>query len=207
MGFEDREGKTSGSDMLGFVCGACLCPLCACGTVLSLYGPTYLLKRMHSHPPKMTCHTGYSLPLEGFLYRRPKGKLRLLMDYSTSFDDVWVEQLETRVVLPEGAQHIKPSVSCSCFGVLVVWGEALLTALAVTGHWLSERVAAAAEQSASQASLVLRRSEADCCCTTAQHKASCQAVGGCNCTRSTVLLVCAVPWCRPCVWGGVAVPS
>lgn len=55
--------------------------------------------------------TGYSLPLEGFLYRRPKGKLRLLMDFSTSFDDVWVEQLETRVVLPEGAQHIKPSVS------------------------------------------------------------------------------------------------
>jgi hypothetical protein len=33
------------------------------------------------------------------------------MDFSTSFDDVWVEQLETRVVLPEGAKHIKPSVS------------------------------------------------------------------------------------------------
>jgi hypothetical protein len=33
------------------------------------------------------------------------------MDLSTSFDDVWVEQLETRVVLPEGARHIKPTVS------------------------------------------------------------------------------------------------
>jgi hypothetical protein len=54
---------------------------------------------------------GYSVPLEGFLYRRPKGKLRLLMDLSTSFNDVWVEQLTTRVVLPEGAKHIKATVS------------------------------------------------------------------------------------------------
>ncbi|WIA09458.1 hypothetical protein OEZ85_008859 [Tetradesmus obliquus] len=53
---------------------------------------------------------GYSVPLEGFLYRRPKGKLRLLMDLSTSFDDVWVEQLTTRVVLPEGAKHIKATL-------------------------------------------------------------------------------------------------
>eukprot|EP00882_Tetradesmus_deserticola_P020476 GHRQ01022123.1.p1 GENE.GHRQ01022123.1~~GHRQ01022123.1.p1 ORF type:complete len:580 (+),score=253.23 GHRQ01022123.1:133-1872(+) len=53
---------------------------------------------------------GYSVPLEGFLYRRPKGKLRLLMELSTSFNDVWVEQLTTRVVLPEGAQHIKASL-------------------------------------------------------------------------------------------------
>lgn len=62
-------------------------------------------------PPPLGCPTGYSLPLEGFLYHRPKGKLRLLMDLSTSFDDVWVEQLETRVVLPEGARNIKPTVS------------------------------------------------------------------------------------------------
>ncbi len=54
--------------------------------------------------------TGYSLPLEGFLYRRPKGVLRLLMDLSTSFDDVWVEKLETRIVLPEGAAGIKATV-------------------------------------------------------------------------------------------------
>lgn len=57
--------------------------------------------------------TGYSLPLGGFLYRRPKGKLRLLTDFSTSFDDVWVESLETRVVLPEGATNIKPTVSAA----------------------------------------------------------------------------------------------
>jgi oligosaccharyltransferase complex subunit alpha (ribophorin I) len=56
-------------------------------------------------------YAGYSLPLEGFLYRRPKGKLRLLMEFSTSFDDVYVQELEVRVVLPEGAQNIKPSVS------------------------------------------------------------------------------------------------
>eukprot|EP00879_Flechtneria_rotunda_P014045 GHRR01014673.1.p1 GENE.GHRR01014673.1~~GHRR01014673.1.p1 ORF type:complete len:262 (+),score=98.55 GHRR01014673.1:400-1185(+) len=30
-----------------------------------------------------------------------------MMDFSTSFDDVWVERLTTRIVLPEGAQHIK----------------------------------------------------------------------------------------------------
>ncbi|KAF6257504.1 Ribophorin I-domain-containing protein [Scenedesmus sp. NREL 46B-D3] len=53
---------------------------------------------------------GYSVPLEGFLYRRPKGKLRLLMELSTSFNDVWVEQLTTRVVLPEGAKHIKATL-------------------------------------------------------------------------------------------------
>lgn len=67
--------------------------------------------------PALSC-TGYSLPLEGFLYRRPKGKLRLLMDLSTSFDDVWVEQLQTRVVLPEGALNIKPSVRPGCWDEL-----------------------------------------------------------------------------------------
>jgi hypothetical protein len=60
---------------------------------------------------------GYSVPLEGFLYRRPKGKLRLLMDLSTSFNDVWVEQLETRVVLPEGAKHIKATVGGAYYHV------------------------------------------------------------------------------------------
>jgi hypothetical protein len=63
--------------------------------------------------------SGYSLPLEGFLYRRPKGKLRLITDLSTSFEDVWVEQLETRVVLPEGAQGIKASVRWS-------WGSSVM---------------------------------------------------------------------------------
>eukprot|EP00878_Enallax_costatus_P023618 GHUV01025125.1.p1 GENE.GHUV01025125.1~~GHUV01025125.1.p1 ORF type:complete len:457 (+),score=118.13 GHUV01025125.1:677-2047(+) len=53
---------------------------------------------------------GWSTPLEGFLYRRPKGKLRLLTDFSTSFDDLWVEQLEVRVVLPEGATNIKTTL-------------------------------------------------------------------------------------------------
>lgn len=33
------------------------------------------------------------------------------MDLSTSFDDVWVENLTTRVVLPEGAASIKATVS------------------------------------------------------------------------------------------------
>lgn len=90
-----------------------LAALC-CNTVCTAAAST--LTHTAPRPPITTtthtrASTGYSLPLEGFLYRRPKGKLRLLMDMSTSFDDVWVEELETRVVLPEGAKHIKPSVS------------------------------------------------------------------------------------------------
>jgi hypothetical protein len=49
---------------------------------------------------------GYSLPLEGFLYRRPKGVYRLLTDFSVPFDDVYIDHLEVRVVLPEGAAKI-----------------------------------------------------------------------------------------------------
>lgn len=50
---------------------------------------------------------GYSLPLEGFLYRRPKGRNRLIVDISAPIDDVVVEELETRVVLPEGSGNIE----------------------------------------------------------------------------------------------------
>jgi oligosaccharyltransferase complex subunit alpha (ribophorin I) len=44
---------------------------------------------------------GYSLPLEGSLFGRPKGRTRLIADISSPLDDVVVESLETRVVLPE----------------------------------------------------------------------------------------------------------
>jgi hypothetical protein len=68
------------------------------------------LVKQRSNNGQTSAPAGYSVPLEGFLYRRPKGKLRLLMELSTSFNDVWVEQLTTRVVLPEGAKHIKATV-------------------------------------------------------------------------------------------------
>ena len=50
---------------------------------------------------------GYSLPLSGFLFGRPKGRTRLILDVSSPIDDVVVEELETRVVLPEGAARIE----------------------------------------------------------------------------------------------------
>ncbi|GBF90218.1 hypothetical protein Rsub_03351 [Raphidocelis subcapitata] len=50
---------------------------------------------------------GYSLPLEGFLFGRPKGRSRLILDASSPIDDVVIEELETRVVLPEGAANIE----------------------------------------------------------------------------------------------------
>lgn len=45
--------------------------------------------------------TGYSLPLEGFLFNRPKGRRRLMLDVSSPIEDVTIEELETRIVLPE----------------------------------------------------------------------------------------------------------
>lgn len=91
-----------------------LCYKASCVCLASHNSMTHWLSQTNAF---VTCLpslvTGYSLPLGGFLYRRPKGKLRLLTDFSTSFDDVWVESLETRVVLPEGAQNIKPTVSAA----------------------------------------------------------------------------------------------
>lgn len=50
---------------------------------------------------------GYSVPLKGSLFRkRSDGKRRLTMDISTPLDDVFVEDLIVRVVLPEGARAI-----------------------------------------------------------------------------------------------------
>lgn len=53
---------------------------------------------------------GYSLPLEGFLYRRPDGKYRLLMDFGSPIEDLYIDDLEVRVVLPEGAEKISWTV-------------------------------------------------------------------------------------------------
>ncbi|KAI8470184.1 MAG: Ribophorin I-domain-containing protein [Monoraphidium minutum] len=50
---------------------------------------------------------GYSLPLAGFLFRRPKGRTRLIVDVSSPIEDVTIEELETRIVLPEGSTNIK----------------------------------------------------------------------------------------------------
>jgi oligosaccharyltransferase complex subunit alpha (ribophorin I) len=52
---------------------------------------------------------GYSVPLKGFLFRKATdGKRRLTMDLCTSLEDVYVEDMVVRVVLPEGAHSITP---------------------------------------------------------------------------------------------------
>lgn len=53
---------------------------------------------------------GYSTPLEGFLFRLPGGRLRLTEPLGAPIEDVYVQDLEVRVVLPEGAYDISTSV-------------------------------------------------------------------------------------------------
>lgn len=50
---------------------------------------------------------GYSIPLKGSLFsKRSDGKRRLTMDLACPLDDVYVEDMVVRVVLPEGAKGI-----------------------------------------------------------------------------------------------------
>lgn len=110
-------------------------------------------------PYVLFCLSGWSTPLEGFLYRRPKGKLRLLTDFSTSFDDLWVEDMTVRVVLPEGASNIKCTVrldynithlqcvahASSSEGqaapLLKYFDQDQVHITALRGHWLSGKCA------------------------------------------------------------------
>ncbi|MEW5299648.1 MAG: hypothetical protein WDW36_002642 [Sanguina aurantia] len=56
---------------------------------------------------KVDFRIGYSVPLEGFLFGKPSdGKRRLTMALSTPLEDVHVEQMEVRIVLPEGSSAI-----------------------------------------------------------------------------------------------------
>lgn len=50
---------------------------------------------------------GYSVPLKGFLFSAG-GRRRLTMDLATPLEDVFVEDMTVRVVLPEGSTDIKP---------------------------------------------------------------------------------------------------
>lgn len=55
-------------------------------------------------------YIGYSIPTEVGLFTAEDGTYKLKFDYFTLFDDVWVEEMETKVVLPEGATNIKVEV-------------------------------------------------------------------------------------------------
>jgi oligosaccharyltransferase complex subunit alpha (ribophorin I) len=56
-------------------------------------------------------YIGYSVPTEVMLFADPAtGKHSLQFDFFTIFDDVWVEDMEIKVVLPEGCSDIKVNV-------------------------------------------------------------------------------------------------
>lgn len=52
---------------------------------------------------------GYSLPTELILVRDSENldQLKLKVDFFTSFSSVWVEDMELKVILPEGSTDIK----------------------------------------------------------------------------------------------------
>lgn len=56
-------------------------------------------------------YIGYSLPTEAALFLGTDGRYNLKFDFFTIFtDDVWVEDMEVKVVLPEGSTDIKVDV-------------------------------------------------------------------------------------------------
>jgi len=56
-------------------------------------------------------YLGYTVPTETMLFIDPQtGRHALKFDFYTPFDDVWVEDMEIKVVLPEGCKDIKVDV-------------------------------------------------------------------------------------------------
>ena len=56
-------------------------------------------------------YIGYSIPTEVALFTEPEtGVYNLKFDFFTIFEDVWVEEMEIKVVLPEGCTNIKVNV-------------------------------------------------------------------------------------------------
>lgn len=52
-------------------------------------------------------YLGYMIPTESSLFVDSEtGKFNLKFDYYTAFNDVWVEEMEIKVILPEGATDI-----------------------------------------------------------------------------------------------------
>ena len=55
-------------------------------------------------------YIGYSVPTEVALFTAEDGRYKLKFDFFTLFEDVWVDEMETKVVLPEGATDIRVEV-------------------------------------------------------------------------------------------------
>jgi len=55
-------------------------------------------------------YIGYSLPTESVLFLDENGKYNLKFNFFTIFEDVWVEEMEIKIVLPEGSTNIAVNV-------------------------------------------------------------------------------------------------
>ncbi len=51
-------------------------------------------------------YIGYSVPTELALFVAPDDRYNLKVDFNTPFQDVWVEDMEMKVILPEGCTDI-----------------------------------------------------------------------------------------------------
>lgn len=59
---------------------------------------------------KTQFYLGYSIPTENALFVDSDGKYNLKFDFFTVFNDVWVEEMEIKVILPEGSTDISVNV-------------------------------------------------------------------------------------------------
>jgi oligosaccharyltransferase complex subunit alpha (ribophorin I) len=55
-------------------------------------------------------YLGYALPTETSLFVDTDGRYRLKFDFFPMFQDVWVEEMEVKVILPEGCTDIEVNV-------------------------------------------------------------------------------------------------
>ena len=59
---------------------------------------------------KTQFYIGYSIPTEIALYQDSTDRYNLKLDFYTAFEDVWVEDMELKVVLPEGCTDVQVKV-------------------------------------------------------------------------------------------------
>jgi len=52
-------------------------------------------------------YLGYSIPTEVSLFVGDDGRYQLKFDFFTVFKDVWIDDIEIKIVLPEGSTDIK----------------------------------------------------------------------------------------------------
>jgi oligosaccharyltransferase complex subunit alpha (ribophorin I) len=58
-------------------------------------------------------YLGYSIPTELALFKDDNGRFNLKFDFFTVFRNVWVEDMDIKVILPEGCTDIKANVPYS----------------------------------------------------------------------------------------------